>query len=158
MNKGDIKNMYPYDINSFSNFNNFNPYNMGNFVQNANNYSQQMQQPQQMQQQANGLDIVTVQNVQQVEQVQINPGQRRLVMVQNEPVVAMRTADNMGLASTEYYQLVKFDPTARTNVQNVDCNKYITEEQLEARLRELMETINKKGAGKNEPITRNNDE
>lgn len=156
MNKGD-KNMYPYDMNGFGNFNNFNPYNMGNFVQNANNYSQQMQQPQQMQQ-AGGLDIVTVQSVQQVEQVQINPGQRRLVMVQNEPVVAMRVADNMGLASTEYYQLVKFDPTAKTNVHAVDSNKYITEEQLEARLRELMETINKKGAGTNEPITRNNAE
>ena len=153
MNKGDIKNMYPYDFNSFGNFNNFNPYAMGNFVQNANNYGQQMQQ--QQTQQAGGLDIVTVQNVGQVEQVQINPGQRRLVMVQNEPVVAMRTADNMGLASTEYYQLVKFDPTARTNVQAVDGNKYITEERLEARLRELMETINKKGAGTNESITRN---
>lgn len=128
--------MYPYDFgNSFGNFNNFNPYVMGNFGQNANNYGQQMQQPQP---QGGGLDIVAVQNVQQVEQVQINPGQRRLVMVQNEPVVAMRTADNMGLASTEYYQLVKFDPTARTNVQAVDGNKYVTEEQLEARLNEFM--------------------
>lgn len=145
--------MYPYDFNnSFGNFNNFNPYVMGNFGQNNNNYGQQMQQPQQAQ--AGGLDIVTVQNVGQVEQVQINPGQRRLVMVQNEPVVAMRVADNMGLASTEYYQLVKFDPMSRTNVQTVDNNKYITDEQLETRLREFMETI-KKGAGTNESITRN---
>ena len=149
--------MYPYDFNNnFGNFNNFNPYTMGNFGQNNNNYGQQMQQ-QTQQQAGGGLDIVTVQNVGQVEQVQINPGQRRLVMVQNEPVVAMRVADNMGLASTEYYQLVKFDPTARTNVQAVDGNKYITEEQLEARLRELMETI-KKGEAANESTSRNNDE
>ena len=147
--------MYPYDFNNnFGNFNNFNPYGMGNFGQNNNNYGQQMQQ---QQPQAGGLDIVTVQSVQQVEQVQINPGQRRLVMVQNEPVVAMRVADNMGLASTEYYQLVKFDPMARANVQPVGNSKYITEEQLEARLREFMETI-KKGAGTNESITRNNAE
>lgn len=147
--------MYPYDFNNnFGNFNNFNPYGMGNFGQNNNNYGQQFQQPQQAQQPGVGLEIVTVQSVHQVEQVQINPGQRRLVMVQNEPVVAMRTADNMGLASTEYYQLVKFDPTARTNVQAVDGNKYITEEQLEARLKELMKTI-KKGAGENESTSRN---
>lgn len=146
--------MYPYDFGN--NFNNFNPYNMGNFVQNANSYSQQFQQPQQSQA-PGGLDIVTVQTIQQVEQVQINPGQRRLVMVQNEPVVAMRVADNMGLASTEYYQLVKFDPNTRATAQAVDCNKYITEEQLESRLRELMNTINKnyKGVLTNEPASRN---
>ena len=109
--------MYPYDFGN--NFNNFNPYQMGNFVQNANNYNQQFQQPQQSQA-PGGLDIVTVQTIQQVEQIQINPGQRRLVMVQNEPVVAMRVADNMGIASTEYYQLVKFDPTSRASAQAVE--------------------------------------
>lgn len=111
--KKEISRMYPYDFNNnFGNFNNFNPYAMGNFGQNNNNYGQQMQQPQ-AQQQVGGLDIVTVQNVQQVEQVQVGPAQRRLIMVQNEPVVAMRVTDNMGIATTEYYQLVKFDPTAR---------------------------------------------
>lgn len=92
--------MYPYDFgNSFGNFNNFNPYTMGNFCQNSNAYGQQFQNGQNQQTQQSvgcGLDIVTVQTVQQVDQVQVNPAQRRLVMVQNEPVVAMRSADNMG--------------------------------------------------------------
>lgn len=152
--------MYPYDFNNnLGNFNNFNPYGMGNFGQNNNNYGQQFQQPQQAQQPGVGLEIVTVQSVQQVEQVQINPGQRRLVMVQNEPVVAMRTADNMGLASTEYYQLVKFDPTSRTNVQPADNNKYVTEEQLESRLKEFMKNLktNEKGVLTNEPTSRNDE-
>ena len=133
--------MYPYDLNGFGNFN---PYPMNNFAQNANGYGQQFQQMQgqQMQtqaQQAGGLDIVTVQTVQQVEQVQINPCQRRLVMVQNEPVVAMRSADSMGLASTEYYQLVKFNP-ADTRQRTAE-NDYITKEQLEARLAEMFEQL-----------------
>ena len=155
--------MYPYDFgNSFGNFNNFNPYVMGNFGQNSNAYGQQFQNVQNQQTQQSvgcGLDIVTVQTVQQVEQVQINTGQRRLVMVHNEPVVAMRTADNMGLASTEYYQLVKFDPTARTNVQPVDNNKYVTEEQLESRLKEFMKNLktNEKGVLTNEPTSRNDE-
>lgn len=119
--------MYPYDFgNSFGNFNNFNPYTMGNFGQNSNAYGPQFQNGQNQQTQQSvgcGLDIVTVQTVQQVDQVQVNPAQRRLVMVQNEPVVAMRSADNMGIVTTEYYQLVKFDPMTRTNVQPVNLGR-----------------------------------
>lgn len=132
--------MYPYNFNGFENFN---PYTMSNFGQNANGYGQQFQQAQgqqqtQMQQSA-GLDIVTVQTIQQVEQIQINPCQRRLVMVQNEPVVAMRTADNMGIATTEYYRLEKFNPM--DTVQRTYENDYITKEQLEARLSEMFKQL-----------------
>ena len=155
--------MYPYDFgNSFGNCNNFNPYTMGNCGQNSNAYGQQFQNGQNQQTQQSvgcGLDIVTVQTVQQVDQVQVNPAQRRLVMVQNEPVVAMRSADNMGIVTTEYYQLVKFDPTARTNVQPVDNNKYVTEEQLESRLKEFMKNFktNEKGVLTNESTSRNDE-
>ena len=155
--------MYPYDFgNSFGNFNNFNPYTMGNFGQNSNAYGQQFQNGQNQQTQQSvgcGLDIVTVQTVQQVDQVQVNPTQRRLVMVQNEPVVAMRSADNMGIVTTEYYQLVKFDPMARTNVQPVDNNKDVTEEQLESRLKEFMKNLktNEKGVLTNESTSRNDE-
>lgn len=132
--------MYPYDYSN--GFGNFNPYTMSNFGQNANNYGQQFQQVQGQQQQTQahaGLDIVTVQTIQQVEQIQINPCQRRLVMVQNEPVVAMRTADNMGIATTEYYRLEKFNPT--DTIQRPSENDYITKEQLEARLSEMFEQL-----------------
>lgn len=59
-----------------------------------------------------GPELVTVQTVVQVEQVGLQPGQRKIVMVQNEPVIASRYADNMGLVATEYYHLEKFDPAA----------------------------------------------
>ena len=136
--------MYPYDFGN--GFGNFNPYQMNNFAQNTNGYGQQFQQPQGQQPQSpGGLGIVTVQTVQQVEQIQINPGQRRLVMVQNEPVVAMRTADAMGLASTEYYQLVKFNPS--DSRQKTAENDYITKEQLEARLAEMFEQLTSMSKG-----------
>lgn len=134
--------MYPYDFGN-SGFGNFNPYQMNNFGQNMNGYGQQFQQMQQSQAQQmqapGGMDIVTVQNVQQVEQIQLSPGQRRLVMVQNEPVVAMRSADNMGIATTEYYQLVKFNPSDTR--QKTAENDYITKEQLESRLSEMFEQL-----------------
>ena len=132
--------MYPFD--GYSMFNN--PYSMQN-MQNQNfmnNYpAPQNTQPNT---QSGGMEIINVQTIQQVEQVQIAPGQRKLIMVQNEPVVAVRVADNMGLASTEYYKLIKFDPFANeTNTHGADSNKYVTEEQLEERLNKLIDSIKK---------------
>jgi hypothetical protein len=59
-----------------------------------------------------GMEVVPVQTIQQVEQVGVQPGQRKLVLVQNEPVIAARSADNMGLTTTEFYRLEKYDPHA----------------------------------------------
>ena len=105
------------------------------------NYTQQMSQQAQYgmpASQQNGMEVATVQTLQQVEQVQMQPGQRKLIMVQNEPVIAARSADNMGLVTTEYYKLEKFDPSA---VPTSPSAKYITEEQLEARLSAFAETL-----------------
>lgn len=77
-------------------------------------------------------ELVPVQTVDQVEQVQVQPGQRRIVMVQNEPVIAARIADNMGLVTTQYYQLTPYDP--HTVSSDVSAQNYITEEQFDQRL------------------------
>lgn len=86
-----------------------------------------------------GQELVTVQTIDQVEQVQVQPGQRRIVMVQNSPVIAARSADNMGLVTTEYYNLSKFDHHAVA--QNAQAVHYITEEQLENRLASFAESL-----------------
>lgn len=130
--------MYPFD--GYNMFNN--PYSMQN-MQNQN-FMNNYPAPQNTQQNQSGMEIIPVQTIQQVEQVQIAPGQRKLIMVQNEPVVAVRVADNMGLASTEYYRLMKFDPFAnKTDTAEADSNKYVTEEQLEKRLNALVNDIKK---------------
>lgn len=77
-------------------------------------------------------ELVPVQTVDQVEQVQVQPGQRRIVMVQNEPVIAARIADNMGLVTTQYYQLTPYDPHAVSSTAT--AQNYITEEQFDQRL------------------------
>ena len=41
-------------------------------------------------------------------------------MVQNDPVIAARYADNMGLVTTEYYRLEKFVPGASVAPQAGD--------------------------------------
>lgn len=71
-------------------------------------------------------ELATVQTINQVEQVSLQPGQRRIVMVQNEPVIAARFADQMGLVTTEYYRLEKFDPAA-----NTPAPEYVTRKEFE---------------------------
>lgn len=70
--------------------------------------------PQPQQQAASGAPVVLqVATIKQVEQAQVQPGGKALVLVANEPVIAMRTADNMGLTTTDYYHIEKFDPDAQ---------------------------------------------
>ena len=116
------------------------PYGMNNF--NNAPRMQTMQAMPQPVQENNGMDIAYVQNMNQVEQVQVLPGSRKLIMVQNDPVVALRVADNMGLVTTDYYKLVKFSPSDNDVTEKSDVSdKYVTQEQLEARLNKLVESI-----------------
>lgn len=82
---------------------------------------QPMQSPMQAQQQANSSPVVMqVPSIKQVEQAPVQPGGKALVLVANEPVIAMRTADNMGLTTTDYYHIEKFDPDAAAPVPSGD--------------------------------------
>lgn len=65
-----------------------------------------------------GPDWIQVATAQQVEQVSVQPGGRAWVMVQNEPVFALRVADNMGLVTTDYYRFEKIDQNAASGANN----------------------------------------
>lgn len=111
------------------NYNGYNGFNQGQYMP---TYGTGMNQ---YQQQA-GPELVTVQTIEQVGQIGVQPGQRKVVMVQNEPVIATRYADQMGLASTEYYRLTKFDPAMNA----ATGGDYVTRQEFEkvlAVLREL---------------------
>lgn len=62
--------------------------------------------------QQTGPDWIPVTDIKQVEQVQVAPGGKAWVMLQNEPVFALRVADQMGLVTTSYYRFEKIDPAA----------------------------------------------
>ena len=106
------------------------PYGYPQFGQQANGYPQNMYMPNNATAQAaGGMEVVPVSLIQQVEQVQVQPGQRKMVLVQNEPVIASRSADNMGLVTTEYYRLEKFIPVASAAPQTSD---YVTRQEFNA--------------------------
>ena len=97
---------------------------------------QQQQQPQQPQQR--GPDWLSVQTINQVEQISVPAGTKAWVMVQNEPVFALRVADQMGLVQTSYYRFEQFDPAAQAAPPpQMPPADYITRDELEARLAEF---------------------
>lgn len=86
----------------------------------------------------NGPGWIMAQTIKQVEQVSVQPGQKAWIMVQNEPVFALRTADNMGLITTDYYRFEKFDPSA---APADPAPAYVTVEQLEERLATFADSL-----------------
>lgn len=95
-------------------------------------YMSQAQMP--VTKQNSNIDWIMSPTIQQVEQIMIQPGQRAWVMVQNEPVFALRTADNMGLIQTDYYKFEKISP----NTFNASSNAY---DALERRIDALEKAL-----------------
>lgn len=96
------------------------------FPQNINNVSSPFQSTQATQ---NGPGWIMAPTVQSVEQVSVSPGGKSWIMVQNAPIFALRTADQMGLITTEYYRFEKID---RSNIESTNSSHdYITRREFE---------------------------
>lgn len=87
----------------------------------------QMQQPQVAQ-----TPFLMVPTIADVDKVVAQAGETRWIMVQNDAVIAVKTASAVGYATTEYYRLSKFDP-ASMQTPAPGCN-YVTEQQMEERI------------------------
>lgn len=103
-----------------------------------------MQQPPQQ----SGPDWVRVANVQQIEQVAVLPGQKSWIMVQSEPVFAVRVADEVGLIHTEYYRFESFNPAAaRNDAPAVTAESFDMLVQRVARMEARFEAAGKEAEG-----------
>lgn len=103
-----------------------------------------------MQQPQSGPDWVRVAQTQQVEQVTVLPGQTCWIMVQSEPVFAVRTADQVGLIHTEYYRFERYDPAeARQEAQHnaVSAESFEQLAQRVARMEARFEAAGKEEIG-----------
>lgn len=86
-------------------------------------------------QQQTNMDWIRVPNLQDIDQVTVQPGQTAWVLAQNTNVFAVRSADQMGITNTRYFQFSEFDPRAadqqkQTNIEQQQAN-------FEQRLRRL---------------------
>lgn len=111
----------------------FNPYTQ-QFVGNQWGYQQVAQQPQytqQAQSQQSNMDWIMVADVKNVESVSVQPGQKAWVMAQNEPVFALRTANQLGLVTTEYYKFERYDPNTQPTAAAMQPGDYVTRKEFE---------------------------
>lgn len=116
-----------------------NPYGFAPYQQQLGAWQMQNQmmqaqpaQNQQMQQNS-GPDWIMASTVKQVEQISVQPGQKAWVMVQNEPVFALRAADNMGLVTTDYYRFEKISPDA----METPIGDYVTRKEFDDFVRDF---------------------
>lgn len=122
----------------------FNPYNQQYLMQ-----QQQMQQMQQVQPESKvpGITVVQVPTIDHVEQIQMLPGERKIVLVQNNPdFLAIRVADNAGFVNTEYRMSKVFDPKAAQQQQQVQYAPLDSVVQLKKELDDLKKMMEGKDA------------
>lgn len=85
--------------------------------------------------QQTNMDWIRVPNLGDIEQVTVQPGQTAWVMAQNANVFAVRSADQMGIISTRYFQFTEFDPRAADQQKQINIEQQ--QANFEQRLRRL---------------------
>lgn len=98
--------------------------------------------------QTNGITVGQVATIEQVEQVQLMPGEKKIILVQNAPIMAIRIADQMGLVQTEYRKLEAFDPRQAQPVQT-EYAPLSEVEQLKSQIKQLYNELNSIKGGSN---------
>lgn len=100
-----------------------------------NNMQAQQQAPK-----VSGPDWIKVPNIQQIDQIVVEPGGKRWVMVQNQPVFAFLSADEMGLITKRYFKFFEFDPSNEVS-ETTNSGDYATKQEVQE-LREMIENLN----------------
>ena len=86
------------------------------------------------------MDWIRVPNLQDIDQVTVQPGQTAWVMAQNTNVFAVRSADQMGITNTRYFQFSEFDPRGADQQKQADWEvKQTNFEQRLARLEAIFD-------------------
>lgn len=88
-----------------------------------------------------GITVGQVATIEQVEQVQLMPGEKKIILVQNAPIMAIRIADQMGLVQTEYRKLEAFDPRQAQPAQT-EYAPLSEVEQLKVQMQQLYNELN----------------
>ena len=98
-------------------------------------YGSQPPQGNPYRQQQTNMDWIRVPNLQDIDQVTVQPGQTAWVLAQNTNVFAVRSADQMGITNTRYFQFAEFDPRA------ADQQKQISLEQQAANFEQRLKRL-----------------
>lgn len=128
-------------------------YMMGQMAQNPN-MQQQMQRLQQMQNmqqpRTESITVALVPTLEHVEQVQMAPGERKIVLVQNNPnFLAIRVANAAGFVTTEYRESRVINPKAQAEQKTQEPYATAAEvETMRGELKQLRAMLEGKSNGK----------
>ena len=94
-----------------------------------NQYMPQMQG--QTGQMAAQSPFTMVPTIADVDKVSVQPGETKWIMVQSDPIFAVKTANAMGYAPAEYYRFEQIDPAGLTAPVSVPAVPQLTREDVE---------------------------
>lgn len=122
-----------------------NPYNpymamqnqQGNFPKTMPNQPTQAPSPA-----TSNVDWIRVNNMADIQNVSVQPGQKAWIMLTNEPVFAVKTANDMGLTSTQAFRFEPYTEEAKPDVA------YATKEDIAVLQSEIEELKGVKNNGK----------
>lgn len=118
-----------------------NPYMPMGFQQFQPNFTPQPQIQPQQQPQVPAFSVGQVATIEQVEQIQLQPNERKIILVQSQPVIAMRSADAMGLVSTRFYNLTEYNPNQQKNATQTEFAPMSDVQELKAKFSELAQQL-----------------
>lgn len=99
-----------------------------------------------------GPAFIPVPSVKEFDSVTIQPGRQALIMAQNDPYLAFKSADNMGMVTTTLYRL---EPVTAEQI-NGPAVEYATKNelaQLQGVVQQLIDGLNKPTRAKKEAPT-----
>lgn len=98
--------------------------------------AQPPRQPQQT-----SFDWIRVNTVEDIKNVSVAPNGQAWIMLSNEPVFAVKSADSMGLASTRMFKFEPYTPSQSidTSSQSVNQSDYVTIEMYQKMQKDMQE-------------------
>ena len=80
--------------------------------------------------------------------VTIQPGRQALIMAQNDPYIAFKSADAMGMVTTNLYRL---EPVTADQI-NGPAPEYVTRSEFQQTIQQLIDSMSKPARAKKETV------
>ena len=137
-------------------YGNFYGYPYMNAPMNAQMNAQPPFNPNPMQAQANPVPapsaspaFLQVGTAKEFDNVTIQPGRQALIMAQNDPYIAFKSADAMGMVTTSLYRL---EPVTADQI-NGPAPEYVTRSEFQQTIQQLIDSMSKPARAKKEAVS-----
>lgn len=93
--------------------------------------------------------ILQVGTAKDFDNVTIQPGRQALIMAQNDPYIAFKSADAMGMVTTSLYRL---EPVTADQI-NGPAPEYVTRSEFQQTIQQLIDSMSKPTRAKKETVS-----